>query len=273
MFTVSPQGLRQETTGQFTDYAFHFINLLFGGSLSRVPCFLSARAILCIWLMATLILRNAYFGAMFNFLQTKMNHSPINTISKIMEFNYTLYLGTGIYDVMYWSFPNLRQQLSNNTNYMYIKDYSKILCLFHFSIQLFNSSIAYYELLDDDSFNGVFITDDTVYPMYNKLNRRNPSHLFPVSKERIAYIYFVFYLRKHSCLTTSLNNHIKYLSSSGIINYYINMYKDAHFMKIQSHKMRQTLSLYQMQGIFLICAVLYLVAFITFLIELISRII
>lgn len=112
MLTINPCRFRYGAAGHFTVYAFDFINLLFGGSLTRMSRFQSARMVLGAWLLATLILRNTYFGAMFNFLQTKMHHSPVNTISKIMELNYTLYLGTGIYDVMYWSFPNLRNQLS-----------------------------------------------------------------------------------------------------------------------------------------------------------------
>lgn len=86
-------------------------NVFLGGSMTQVMNW-NARRIFAVWLLSSLILRNAYQGSLFNFLQSQVRQQPVDTIAKIIEFNYSLYVTKATSDVLIERTPKLRTQLS-----------------------------------------------------------------------------------------------------------------------------------------------------------------
>lgn len=87
------------------------LNTLLGGSIVKTPIRNYARVGLAVWLLATLVLRNAYLGSMFKFLQAQILAIPVDTIEKIIEYNYTVYAVPMIYTILYDIEPRLQNQL------------------------------------------------------------------------------------------------------------------------------------------------------------------
>lgn len=81
-------------------------------ALHGIPYKNSARVAFGIWMFSTLILRNAYQGSLFKHLQSQIQSRPVDTLAKISELNYTLYVIPVIYDIIHANNPNLRKQLS-----------------------------------------------------------------------------------------------------------------------------------------------------------------
>lgn len=118
--------------------------------------------------------------------------------------------------------------------------------------------------LGNKSFHGALVAVDIVAAYYNKLYRHSPA---VISKERILLLPIVIYLRKHSCLRSRMNRHVEKLVSSGILEYWIDRYKDTKYTKIHASRNLQHLNLSQLEGIFFICCVSYCLAFYILLME------
>lgn len=156
-------------------------------------------------------------------------------------------------------------------NFLHIVHYfmQSILSNFHsFRLQLYDGNTHSLSLLSDANFRGAFIAPDLLVAYYNMINRN--SEFVYTSQERIFNLPFVIYLRRHSCLTATINKHIHRLTSSGIITNWIETYQDIRFTKIKIVKTPKTLTMGQVQGVFLICSVLYSFASAVFLLEMLS---
>lgn len=114
------------------------------------------------------------------------------------------------------------------------------------------------------SFRGVLTTSDIQTAYYNKLNRLTPVVVF---KERFFLIPTVIYLRKYSCLRLRIDRNVQKLISSGLMDYWINLYKESEYRKMRLKKKPQTLTLSQLEGILIICGVSYCLAFCIFVFE------
>lgn len=88
------------------------INTFLGGTTTETPNRNYAKFGLIVWLLTTFIIRNAYLGSMFNYLQAQIHSMPVDTIDKVTQFNYTIYAEPSLYKVLYDSEPNLRKQFS-----------------------------------------------------------------------------------------------------------------------------------------------------------------
>jgi hypothetical protein len=64
-----------------------------GGSLVRLPTRNFARTLLCIFLLYSLIVRNSYTGALFNFIKrSNVRRPPFDSIDAMVEENFTFYM-------------------------------------------------------------------------------------------------------------------------------------------------------------------------------------
>lgn len=61
---------------------FNIINIFLGASIARMVLNNYVRCILTFWMLTTLVLRNAYQGSLFNFLQAQIEHSPWTQLPK-----------------------------------------------------------------------------------------------------------------------------------------------------------------------------------------------
>lgn len=90
------------------------ISICMGNSIieSEIPKRHYARFSLIILVIFAFIIRNAYQGSLFIFLQAQIQAQPVDTLDKIMQYNYTLYVIPVNYEFLSASNPNLRKQLS-----------------------------------------------------------------------------------------------------------------------------------------------------------------
>lgn len=97
---------------------FDVINIFLGGPIVQMPDRVSIKFALGMWMLATLVLRNAYQGAMFNFLQAQIRSDAVDTLAKVQSYNYTIYVLPIVFNVLNASMPQLRSQLSIQPSYV-----------------------------------------------------------------------------------------------------------------------------------------------------------
>lgn len=75
------------------------INICLGGSvsLSNIPARNFARTMLMIWLISTLVLRNAYQGKLFDNLRSNQQMAPYFELDELYGSNLKLYLYESFY--------------------------------------------------------------------------------------------------------------------------------------------------------------------------------
>lgn len=103
------------------------------------------------------------------------------------------------------------------------------------------------------------------------MHRNDASAAVIVSKQRIAMFPIVLYLRKHSCLTEPINDRLRRIINGGLMEHWINKYRDVKYTRIRTIRTPQILTMEQIQGIFYICAVLHAIALVTFIIEVVIQ--
>lgn len=70
----------------------NIINITFGGSLPRTPNRNFARFIMMVFTTGYLVLRNAYQGALFNFITSNNTNVEVETLNDMFERNFTFYV-------------------------------------------------------------------------------------------------------------------------------------------------------------------------------------
>lgn len=247
----------------------NIINTLLGGSTVQTPIRHYARFGFIIWLFATFILRNAYLGSMINFLQAPIYNQPIDTIEKVLRFNYSIYAAPVLHDVLYENSPALRKLLSHIE---FIKWYQSIkVIVFFFRLRKYDESTSSpFDHLKDISFRGVIIIRDISALYHNTILNRDSNNFISISKEKISTTLLVFYLRKHSCLTAAFNKHLLKMISSGLIGRSVKEYRDMKYLYVRRDKAPKVLLLDQVVGVFLLCFGLYAIALFVFLLEMVS---
>lgn len=84
---------------------FNMVNICLGGTITihDIPLRNFARSMLMIWLLATLVLRNAYQGKLFDNLRSHQRMAPFYHLNELYESNLKLYL----YESFYQNVANL----------------------------------------------------------------------------------------------------------------------------------------------------------------------
>lgn len=85
------------------------VNIFFGGGLQRLPTRNFARTLFYIWISTCTVIRSAYQGALFDFIQKSKSVPPLNTVSDLIEHNYTLYMTSLTFNMFKFS-PDIREK-------------------------------------------------------------------------------------------------------------------------------------------------------------------
>lgn len=123
-------------------------------------------------------------------------------------------------------------------------------------------------MLYNENFPGVFVTSETMVGYFNMQNYQRG--IVDSSKEKIFSLPFAMYLKKHSCLTSTIDGHVQRLASNGFLAHWWKKYQDTRFLKNRLTKTPQILTMDQIQGIHYICFYLHIISIIIFLLELCS---
>lgn len=96
----------------FGQSLFDQIIIVMGGSLTRIPRAITPRSLISMWMLATLILRNAYQGALFDILQAQIQYQPVENNKDLIRFNYVIYCEENACGYLKIILPHLMPQLS-----------------------------------------------------------------------------------------------------------------------------------------------------------------
>lgn len=127
------------------------------------------------------------------------------------------------------------------------------------------SSLATVNLRDEE-FRGVYLTHGRAISYENMLYFRKQKILR--TKEHMQMLPMTILLRKYSCLRRSFDFHISALRTSGLIDYWEEIYPDA-IKKIEDKK-SEKLKIGQIVGVIEVCGVLYTISLLIFILELMT---
>lgn len=90
---------------------FNMIVVCFGGVMNPIPTRNFARTALLNWIVFAMIVRNAYQGTLFGFLNGEQRHRPLYTLTDIFEkSNVDIYLWTARFQEIYDAVPLIRKR-------------------------------------------------------------------------------------------------------------------------------------------------------------------
>lgn len=101
------------------------------------------------------------------------------------------------------------------------------------------------------------------------INSMYPDKQIQLMKERLFSNPFALYVKKDPSLVKRLDAHVKNLVSSGLVDYWMAKNMGGENIKIHPQKVPEKLTLSQLEAIFFICAVLYVISILVFVFELI----
>ncbi|XP_037932776.1 uncharacterized protein LOC119667545 [Teleopsis dalmanni] len=227
-----------------------FTNLwstLYGISIhNRLPKKNFARYTLAIWLIYTLVLRNAYLSELYSILQDGRTLTSLDTIQEVVEQNYTFYTTQPLVTMLKASIKSVKLKLAdsfddlsrNVHNHLFLKDESLVVPL-----------MAPYILA------------------YNQ-NKSNHAHPLNVLHEKLTMVPITLYMRKHSYLLYKFNEIITFLMSSGFIRKFEDVYLDTKYLVKKEFHMPIALSFWLLFGLFTIYIFLLLLCTFVFFLEL-----
>lgn len=105
---LMPQKNRNFLLGNVTKMPFfNMVNICLGGTVSfkDIPGRIFARTLLMIWLLATLVLRNAYQGKLFDNLRSNQRKLPYFYLNELYASDLDLYLYESFYQNIYDAIP------------------------------------------------------------------------------------------------------------------------------------------------------------------------
>lgn len=124
-------------------------------------------------------------------------------------------------------------------------------------------------MLQDNTFEGAFLSTEAGVAYYNKMNR-NKSVLSSV--EQLFLVPFSIFFKKHSCLISSVNQQINDYTSSGLLQSWVSHYIDSRFLskKTDEDTSPKKLAINQLIGAFQLCIFVYGLSICIFLLEVIA---
>ncbi|KFB41836.1 AGAP000714-PA-like protein [Anopheles sinensis] len=199
---------------------FSMINVLLGGGLYRQPGRNFARALLIQWLAGTLILRNAYTGSMFKFLQAARNHSTPETVPALLEAGYELYMYRN-YSFVFDANPVIKRQVRIVTAQKFRRE--TLLRLQHPRERL-----------------AVLVPIETLTFLNRNLSREGL--LLRLARDRVYVAKLAIYSQHASPLITPFNRVLEMFASAGLIARWAGRYHQKRFL-IDQHRQRRTESI------------------------------
>lgn len=138
---------------------------------------------------------------------------------------------------------------------------------FRFEYATYFNNQMRFKAIKDESFNGVFLYNKVVASYYNMKHPTEEPMI--MSTDGFMNVYVVLYLKKNSPLVHPLNMQLHKLRTNGLIQHWRNRYRDAKYRKYQQQRIPKKFSIDHLEGIFYICGIMYFIACLVFLFEII----
>lgn len=182
-------------------------NVLFGGSLVRLPRRNFARSLLALYMIYTFVIRNAYTGALFRFLQLSNSRQDVQNMDDMLKKNYKFLVLDNLIEYVQ-PFDMIFQKSIMYDN----KELDGIVPL------LLNSKNKYALLASEDH-----------VAYWNK--QGYPRIFFEVCEQKATPINLCMYLPKTSCLTAEINKYIFDFNSNGLMQIWKHIYIDKSYLQ------------------------------------------
>lgn len=225
----------------------NLFNIMFGGSLSRLPGRNFARFLLIMWIIYSLIIRTVYQQALFNFLHQSPNHSTVSTLTQLINGHYPIYLiPSEVY--VFDNMPELQQQIRiiPSAN---IPQYDNAIRWG----QLRGSRVSNYEkvLYDNSKFSD--------------------GRYFRMVRQRLYNYALSVAMRINSCLTKPFDDTILELNANGLVQAWVKKYIDRKYASVPEpvDELRK-LSVGQLTGAFQVWMIGLCVGVLVFAIEVVK---
>lgn len=75
------------------------VSVLFGGAVTFPPKRNFARTVFMIWIFGCIVVRSAFQGSLFEYIQKPRNIPSAGTLTELIDRNYTLYMSTAIFQL------------------------------------------------------------------------------------------------------------------------------------------------------------------------------
>lgn len=75
------------------------VSVLFGGAVTLSPKRNFARTVFIIWIFGCIVVRSAFQGSLFEYIQKPRNSPSAATLTELIDRNYTLYMNTAIFQL------------------------------------------------------------------------------------------------------------------------------------------------------------------------------
>ncbi|KNC29321.1 hypothetical protein FF38_02449 [Lucilia cuprina] len=216
--------------------------IFFGNSLPirLIPTRNFPRFLMAAWLLLSFEVRNGYQGKMFDSLRFSQRIPMPQTISQLIEQDYTLL--THVYNDFY---PvNKTQIMANTTRRMNMLQMSTL----KLTSTALLDSLAHYNYKNCNTSTLTYI-GETI-------------HSFPC----------VMYFKKHSMLRQSIDRKLKIFSDAGITAMIARRYVRTEFLKMNTRsEFVSQLTNINLKGLYLISGVMFLISTIVFILELLTR--
>ncbi|XP_055910413.1 uncharacterized protein LOC129944775 [Eupeodes corollae] len=222
----------------------NLLNVFLGGPLTVLPRRNFARYILLVWLMYTMVLRNAYSGELYIMLQDSSSIRNLQTAEELVEKNFTIWCADNTIEVIRKSTKTKRLKVIQGQPFRYLA-----------------------QLHDNQAKFGVVILEPLL-TIYNRIFHRIPR--VETLPTKLLSAPLTMYFQRHSYLLEVIDRQLMAFVASGLMEAWDRFYL---FRYKQDSKNREpaVLSVELLMGIFSAYLLFLGFAFLVFLLELWSK--
>lgn len=226
----------------------NMINIMLGGALNILPRRNFARFILGLFMMYSLVMRNAYTGSLFQFLKASEQTQEIRNMEDMRAANYSFMVLAGLRDFI--------------DNFPVIANRSVTLKISEFKA-------AQQRLLNPENKLALLASEDHV-AYWNK--KSFPEVYFEICPEKVSSMNLVIYLHKTSCLTPEFSRQVMHFNSIGLLQILKQFYVNLSFIKKRSiDNEPKKFTLKHFEGAFFLLGTGIAASAVCFLIEIMSN--
>lgn len=228
--------------------ALNLINVMLGGAMVKLPARNFARTLLGLFLAYTLVIRSAYSGALFRFLQMENTRQDVLNFDEMVSKNYELFVFEAFEEYM-----RIFEGLAYRTSIVNYKNFPGIT----------------QTLLTPETKIALLVSEDHV-ASWNK--RTFPNQFFETLPEKVSIINLCLYMHKRSCLTPEINRKIFDFNSNGLIQAWLHIWIDKSYLKRKSTGNEpKKLTMEELKGGYWFLAIGLLAAVLVFLVEIVIK--
>lgn len=201
------------------------LSVFLGGSLTQLPTRNFARTILCCFMLYCLVVRNAYTGALYNFIRSKSLSKPtVDSIDEMVEKDFKFH--------MLLSAQNLITAIPKVYDRRVVMNSSEV--------------PEMRRRMTDPYFKAGMLSSLEQIVYFNQINGKN--FTLDVCSEHLFTFQYTIYFQKHSYLTHYFDLQLLDYQTNGIIENVVSHYSEDRNMK--AAKSPKALELHQVMGSF-----------------------